>query len=163
MGPRFQLRFTPTCVGTSYFVGAGKSLKNGSPPRVWGHPRPARLVASWMTVHPHVCGDIDIDVIGHGTINGSPPRVWGHRLQQIHDVAQYAVHPHVCGDIFPPHKRFVCSARFTPTCVGTSDGNWFWCDGHAGSPPRVWGHRAEASPSPARETVHPHVCGDIIG
>jgi hypothetical protein len=151
-------RFTPTCVGNTasgWMVtlpkpvhphvcgeyassGATNSPATGSPPRVWGirftnglvyahHGSPPRVWGirggtgnhlSFNTVHPHVCGEyVWIRKQVRPTV-GSPPRVWGIHL---------------------PAFPGLPANRFTPTCVGNTDGRY--------SPP---------SPSP----VHPHVCGE---
>ena len=153
-------RFTPTCVGTT---GVMVDAKSRTP------------------VHPHVCGDDSPSKRMVLRPVGSPPRVWGRLVQQAH--------------------HFVCG-RFTPTCVGTTGtgtgtglvsavhphvcGDDLYAAGepprHLGSPPRVWGRRAErasrgcaprftptcvgttagprgAWPAPS---VHPHVCGDDL-
>ncbi len=92
-------------------------------------------------VHPHVCGDI-MTFNGHFVVViGSPPRVWGHR-----------------------HRRFMLHLlpRFTPTCVGTSDFSRFGYGLHDGSPPRVWGHLCCWRYYFRWDSVHPHVCGDIV-
>ena len=70
-------RFTPTCVGNTFWVNADTDLAAGSPPRVWGIPEIHRRYAitqrftptcvgntcaeyrrrSRRAVHPHVCGE----------------------------------------------------------------------------------------------------------
>jgi len=134
-------RFTPTCVGTTsrstfgqgwrpvhphvrgdnLHVGVSFRDVRGSPPRAWGQPRGG----SWLragdrftptcvgttasspsagvvvAVHPHVRGDnLNVSPIRYREA-GSPPRAWGQL---------YAT------------DYWVLPARFTPTCVGTTEG-----------------------------------------
>ena len=155
-----QIRFTPTCVGTT------------------------SLEASYircLPVHPHVCGDNHKRSRGATLKPGSPPRVWGQRppycnqhtplrftptcvgttVCAVRYSGCYSVHPHVCGD----NKRDVADR--------------IWADG---SPPRVWGQRSYSSKPLGRKrftptcvgttthqvitirltAVHPHVCGDNV-
>jgi len=51
-------RFTPTCVGNTYY---------------------ATLSAGIYTVHPHVCGEYVGEGVSGLPMRGSPPRVWGIR------------------------------------------------------------------------------------
>ena len=110
----------------------------GSPPRVWGQLvvghvellsqrfTPTGVGTIWQighksnhtTVHPHGCGDNGSCFLAWRCMFGSPPRVWGQCIRQV-------------------FKSF-CQ-RFTPTGVGTMQGN-------------VMGQVALA--------VHPHGCGD---
>ncbi len=195
-------RNTPTCVGTTAtapyffvifsehphvcgdndFIFGKQFLACGTPPRVWGQLR--RWTGAWTRPkeHPHVCGDNDASgsrgCDGHGT----PPRVWGQRSQLDH---------------------LSYSSRNTPTCVGTTcfaGVGWCGCAEHPhvcgdndarmqsgavreGTPPRVWGQRAQKAGETPRlrntptcvgttpfcyffgggTTEHPHVCGDNYG
>ena len=174
-------RFTPTCVGITGYNGFHKGLypvhphvcgdnlprarpeQNalGSPPRVWGQlsttepgsnmqwftptcvgtTKKRWVLAQPASVHPHVCGDNLSRTSAFPQQYGSPPRVWGQRCQEL------------CVSI---------GARFTPTCVGTTQLLYRWepeasvhphvCGDNSassvakprpfGSPPRVWGQRA---------------------
>ncbi len=110
----------PHACGDNSTVDGLHGFCDGSPPRVWGQLRlearrrhatrftPTRVgttrtpppVLAFISVHPHACGDNDVDVLGFivhnrftptrvGTTNstappptmmtGSPPRVWGQR------------------------------------------------------------------------------------
>mgnify|MGYP007019849226 FL=1 len=51
-----HVRFTPTCVGTTYY--------------------PCAYV-EWNPVHPHVRGDDRAHVASYAALCGSPPRAWG--------------------------------------------------------------------------------------
>ncbi len=95
--PSLARRFTPTCVGTTFSsssvdsratvhphvcgdnstIQATKASDHGSPPRVWGQPRPDRQPAASDRFTPTCVG----------TTNRS-------RAQPV----ERAVHPHVCGD-----------------------------------------------------------------
>ena len=192
-------RFTPTCVGTTVSAPNGATRGpvhphvrgdntgwpwspaplDGSPPRAWGQRCPGfhangkrrftptcvgtteivAPAASQGPVHPHVRGDNGKEKFIDNTQAGSPPRAWGQRTAVV------------C-------RPF--SARFTPTCVGTttSQGKTTHCPG--GSPPRAWGQRLRRpgllqvkrfTPTCVgttrgslqldfRHTVHPHVRGD---
>ena len=92
-------RFTPTCVGKATSASGRYSFEFGSPPRVWGRRRqrvrhlrqrrftptcvgkapPGRPFCSTATVHPHVCGEGEVDLRPVPREVGSPPRVWGRR------------------------------------------------------------------------------------
>ncbi len=115
------------------------SLRQGSPPRVWGHRDDHVIASRAIQVHPHVRGDIMYPSGCPTPVPGSPPRAWGHPLC-----------PNLAG-VFE---------RFTPTCVGTSTtapcaacatqvhphvrGDIFFVKVMPnllkGSPPRAWGH-----------------------
>ena len=135
-----DLRFTPTCVGTTLKpLSETKDLK----------------------VHPHVRGDNAHLPAFPGYAPGSPPRAWGQHDPELkaffkvrftptcvgttqNSQSQFRpcpVHPHVRGDNFLFLRGFGVSAgspprawgqqrgrqaeilpiRFTPTCVGTTD------------------------------------------
>ena len=133
------LRFTPTCVGNTSYVGC-RSYR--------------------VPVHPHVRGEHAFAPPRRWRFDGSPPRAWGTRQWIIHDIGDtrftptcvgntsprgdraqaVAVHPHVRGEHgvaairalvlggSPPRawgtRRTVLlqhrSNRFTPTCVGNT-------------------------------------------
>ena len=137
----------------------------GSPPRVWGKPGSVviRRGASRFTptcvgktqglahlggvaeVHPHVCGENDVEAVGMAWAEGSPPRVWGKQSRPAQDdgftrftptcvgktkvvkqgLGTNSVHPHVCGE-----NRADCRCR----------------EDTPGSPPRVWGKRVYQLP-----------------
>ena len=114
-------------------------MASGSPPRVWGRQTLLRHLAwttrftptcvgttlvrvprmSRRTVHPHVCGDDLGRRVAVIDVPGSPPRVWGRRCDWTMTAFRFGSPPRVWG------RRTVmyvhCStARFTPTCVGTT-------------------------------------------
>ena len=141
-----------------------------------------RVRVIWLdsaTVHPHRCGENDLQDGTVSTRQGSPPQVWGKRPDRktgipvkrftptgvgktcgrIVVAAPFKVHPHRCGENYMP-----------AICVA----------GECGSPPQVWGKLASAV-SPASRgrftptgvgktpstgdltapfTVHPHRCGE---
>jgi len=114
-------RFTPTGVGTTYWIQWPRSRK---------------------TVHPHGRGDNLWSVSPALPASGSPPRAWGQQSPRIGSTAdprftptgvgttsrRYCekstppVHPHGRGDNLgrPAQQSHVC--RFTPTGVGTTGG-----------------------------------------
>ena len=131
-------------------------------PHVCGEIRRDRDTSTAATVHPHVCGEISSMAQPHvracrftptcvgksrsalcsGPARGSPPRVWGNRHRP---------------------RSPARSRRFTPTCVGKSAVGQRSPVARCGSPPRVWGNRRAQLVRRRRCTVHPHVCGEIIG
>ena len=137
-------------------------VETGSPPRAWGHQPLPVLVGyphrftptcvgtsttdltpgAWLSVHPHVRGDIFLKRLRHRSPRGSPPRAWGHPLASSRSTTIFSVHPHVRGDI-------VDAVVFVGVVVG--------------SPPRAWGHPQTSYPSVTSFPVHPHVRGDITG
>ena len=154
----------------------------GSPPRVWGRQdtRPSYSARGRFTptcvgtatctrrdrrrcsVHPHVRGDGDVFVGRVLDDVGSPPRAWGRHLSGTDLRNAY---------------------RFTPTCVGTAQGDDGSPDARHGSPPRAWGRPVDFGRLGARTrftptcvgtacrptvalggfAVHPHVRGDGTG
>ena len=77
---------------------------DGSSPRVWGKPAkgPLYFLGRSSTVHPHVCGENQMQETQEKTIlsAGSSPRVWGKQPTSIlnSNPVPTAVHPHVCGE-----------------------------------------------------------------
>ena len=154
----FQFRFTPTCVGNTRSTCSSRhsvavhphvrgeytglraqiATRVGSPPRAWGilirvlhgsyssrftptcvgNTGEGFLISAPSPVHPHVRGEYEITQPTSTSPYGSPPRAWG-----IHEN--------------PGARRGI--PRFTPTCVGNTDG--------------------PAKPS-RPGTVHPHVRGE---
>ena len=112
----------------------------GSPPRVWGNCRPwsCEMLAS-----------------------GSPPRVWGNRDRTLSELPRpLGSPPRVWGNRRIWHTAALV-ARFTPTCVGKSDGST--CRRSAITVhPHVCGEiRADVEQCVLTSPVHPHVCGEI--
>ena len=155
-------RFTPTCVGNC--------------PLFW-------IDQLKLSVHPHVCGELE--------------------LRRLVDVVLIRFTPTCVGNCHFSCSIFDVTERFTPTCVG----NWRSRFGSAsvlngspprvwgidervtgysalyfGSPPRVWGierssfnnrlikrftptcvgNCPKSSPEPIVHSVHPHVCGELL-
>ncbi len=78
----------------------------------------------------------------HGALfsaDGSPPRAWGRRSSGSLARGSRPVHPHVRGDDDHDAGAGVRDVRFTPTCVGTTNG---------------------LTLVRAQPPVHPHVRGD---
>ena len=139
----------------------------------------AKMVTVWA-VHPHVCGEILLNVCDLGRVNGTSPRLWGdsktghirHHWKRYIPTSvgrlpgqranrrEQPVHPHVCGEIDPVYDRDKYEE-------GTS--------------PRLWGdfrvrclvsRRCRYIPTSVGRLevvrsgrgdlpVHPHVCGEI--
>jgi len=135
-----QERFIPTCVGNTLFL------------------MPSGLI---LSVHPHVRGEHNDNLILSFFNAGSSPRAWGtlHLLTLICSLLRFiptcagntaascflpsthAVHPHVRGE-HPPLRLTNCGpARFIPTCVG----NTVLLAGYLDA-----------------QTVHPHVRGEHV-
>ncbi len=55
-----EIRFTPTCVGTTAGSWRAGYDVSGSPPRVWGQRRFRVPSGMMFPVHPHVCGDNEL-------------------------------------------------------------------------------------------------------
>ena len=177
-GPWGMPRFTPTCVGNTFWTIT---------------PQPEQAV------HPHVRGEYDSPRRGPSPAAGSPPRAWGilHRFRTGVPVAGSP--PRAWGipcelALMRRHRRF------TPTCVGntahdlrTSHANTVHPHvrgeysplelnhlNNCGSPPRAWGilevakrdgwtprftptcvGNTQSTVSPSRSAaVHPHVRGE---
>ena len=102
-------------------TGAKKATSAGSSPRVWGIRVNRQSRASYFAVHPHVCGEYDLDAfsfrdygrfiptcVGNTDENpikntvgtGSSPRVWGILSWRLLSMPVIPVHPHVCGEYF---------------------------------------------------------------
>jgi len=178
--PAYSIRFTPTCVGNTsrWFCSQRQRLvhphvrgeyiadmpfighRRGSPPRAWGIRTPGRragrtrrftptcvgntrsygITPRTPLVHPHVRGEYARPPTNAPPASGSPPRAWG----------------------IPSARRTGRQrGRFTPTCVGNTNGSLHYDTQNAvhphvrgeytsnplggttilGSPPRAWGIR----------------------
>ena len=138
--PAPLLRFTPTCVGTTWSIPRTRAAAavhphvrgddpppstkvgetHGSPPRAWGRLRGRGLGQDPRRFTPTCVGTTRVATALSPQHPGSPPRAWG-RL-----------------DILPGVVPF---GRFTPTCVGTT---------------------LSIESVPAVMSVHPHVRGDDV-
>ena len=172
------LRFTPTCVGTTFPDAHRRRDLYDSPPRAWGQrfSPPARRRGGRFTptcvgttcrpcqgdrrfpIHPHVRGDNRPRRGEPPPVLDSPPRAWGQRQFLF----AHSLH-----------------LRFTPTCVGTThtpggcsrsttihphvrgDNNifsiffYFFID----SPPRAWGQL----PKKNLQTPYPRFTPTCVG
>ena len=101
-----NIRYTPTCVGTTYYISVG--IVKG-------------------TVHPHMRGDNSFKFLSASTFNGTPPHAWGQptlfnnpfitirytptcvgtTLSRHHYDLRLPVHPHMRGDNFISTKRIL--------------------------------------------------------
>ena len=134
---------------------------------------------STRTVHPHGRGDNDYRVAHQERMYGSPPRAWGQCDSAALIEHQAGSPPRAWGQCINSGIR-PCTARFTPTGVGTI-GVRNWLKRHstvhphgrgdnlncvdepsssAGSPPRAWGQWRSCTDKTSRRTVHPHGRGD---
>src|SRR5690606_7290391 len=138
--PVLVVRFTPTCVGTTYCRSTYRPISSVHPhvrgddsrfyspravkerftPTCVGTTSIPPGVTVQNPVHPHVRGDDPgLAIAGTGLV-GSPPRAWGRPY----------------GGQTPGRI-----ARFTPTCVGTTNPVLRQGQQAVGSPPRAWGRR----------------------
>ncbi len=175
-------------------------LPFGSPPRAWGqlarHRRPVQPERFTPTrvgttcarppsphssaVHPHARGDNWTSAARTPDGRGSPPRAWGQPSRAKRDRSASPVHPHARGDNDLAVHGSRPGARFTPTRVGTTGGDFHRLVREVGSPPRAWGQQAVPLPGGGgsrftptrvgtthtscrlrrRAAVHPHARGD---
>ena len=172
-------RFTPTCVGKTFASNRALSHSRvhphvcgenmaiyrrafkdaGSPPRVWGKPKPA---------------------VTANSRNGFTPTCVGKTTSAQQAIARREVHPHVCGENFEARVCEPLLAGSPPRVWGKRGGGGGRRKWRRGSPPRVWGKRC-VRPYPDRLgwftptcvgktslngsseailAVHPHVCGE---
>ena len=135
-----QLRFIPACAGNS-------SSSSGR--------------RCCTTVHPRVCGELDMEPLPGRWAIGSSPRVRGTRPACTPTPSQATVHPRVCGELgFPRSRgrsmsgssprvrgtrprrlRRRARARFIPACAGNSTTAGWRARPDGGSSPRVRGTR----------------------
>ena len=133
----------------------------------------------YKTVHPHVCGEYDLNNGQLDTRYGSPPRVWGIRNLSAQSLPSVRFTPTCVGNTSPPPAKF----RFPPVHPHVCGEYLTLAMSRAmlsGSPPRVWGipdfpaaicRSARFTPTcvgntrkhggnSTLHTVHPHVCGE---
>ena len=196
-------RFTSTSVGTTQRAAAAAAKISGSPPPAWGQPIGA-VFAEYSSngSPPPAWGQLLKTEPQCSPPRGSPPPAWGQLFHGCFTMFRHPVHPHQRGDnhhelpearaIQPVHphqrgdnvphlERGERVARFTPTSVGTTNGNncnRMALDGSpppawgqppspprpattiAGSPPPAWGQRVRAGVELEGIPVHPHQRGD---
>ena len=177
-------RFIPACAGNSTQAHTDAQIRNGSSPRVRGTRWTRWPWASPSSVHPRVCGELEIGLVvaaaparfipacaGNSmspsalpaAVFGSSPRVRGTRAAGGGDWSDsVAVHPRVCGELrelgAPDHRR----RRFIPACAGNSTATFAGLSIADGSSPRVRGTRRSRAAASRRSTVHPRVCGELL-
>ena len=130
----------------------------GTPPRVWGKPRPNLENIPDQQVHPHVCGENDKIKVMLAAPVGTPPRVWGKpscgytndtmgrytptcvgkTILSRSAVRRVTVHPHVCGEN-EPHFLAHIAEKVHPHVCGENSGLIYFVIALSGTPPRVWG------------------------
>jgi len=139
---RMLPRFTPTCVGKSQPGTSRLERRPGSPPRAWGSRVVRGEMMHGIPVHPHVRGEVANGSIVHDVAWRFTPTCVGKSATQSPAIAAATVHPHVRGEVAhrshgrratrgsPPRAwgsplralLVYCFTRFTPTCVGKSNG-----------------------------------------
>ncbi len=175
---RERARFTPTPVGNAHALELG--MKNvavhphacgecvvrlrlgaaagGSPPRLWGMPRPAHRRPKQvrftptpvgnaevrynstcnLTVHPHACGECDAQTSGINKAGGSPPRLWGMQRMAPSRFRGWRFTPTPVGNaaslVIAPHL-----ASVHPHACGECTAKRLGREPQGGSPPRLWG------------------------
>ena len=77
-------RFTPTCVGKSAAQGCNAVPHRRFTPTCVGKSRARRCLPSFLTVHPHVCGEIVRDAVDAVDLRFTPTCV-GKSLQKSHN------------------------------------------------------------------------------
>jgi len=112
-------------------------------------------------VHPHVRGELGLQLPYMWLSPGSSPRAWGtlpHGVHQVvserfiprcvgnsvnrtHRLRVSVVHPHVRGELLVFHLPILLCLWFIPTCVGNSGATSTW---------------------PATCSVHPQVRGELV-
>ena len=140
VGERSSARFTPTGVGTTFFVDVVEQL---------------------LQVHPHGRGDNGAPMTLMGYPIGSPPRAWGQPSGSRLSITPTRFTPTGVGTTLDGVVLLERQPRFTPTGVGTTRGicqrmprftvhphgrgdnnsGFDHPPGEGGSPPRAWGQR----------------------
>ena len=149
---------SPRLWGTRRRRGGGRDCYRFIPTPV-GNTRRWRFSPSWPPVHPHACGEHDLETGPSRGLHGSSPRLWGTRRQTWDGSVRL---------------------RFIPTPVGNTEGLQVIGLGQGGSSPRLWGTLGASVfcftllrfiPTPVGNTiaerrykvnasVHPHACGE---
>ena len=179
---RIWPRFIPACAGNSKSKVCMLTLLDGSSPRVRGTHDPR---AEWQrrerfipacagnsafrtrwrcrrTVHPRVCGELEVSHRFRVQFHGSSPRVRGTRPARRATAWTPAVHPRVCGELEGVTGRALALGGSSPRVRGTrardrrGAGRRRFIPACAGNsrPPTC------RRPSPP---VHPRVCGELPG
>ncbi len=195
----FQWPVHPHACGERVITNVAGQLLAGSSPRLWGtaqsRNRPSRpvrfiptpvgnglwapAIPSGLSVHPHACGERELQMTFTQLDTGSSPRLWGTVLAHLGQLgverfiptpvgngprttpwgASTTVHPHACGER-PSHAHQPCGPR------GSSPRLWGTDGGSPGQallvrfiPTPVGNGRTGLRESP-RRSVHPHACGE---
>ena len=130
-------------------------------------------------VHPHACGEHARLEVEPGWLAGSPPRLWGTRAASSIVWNPVRFTPTPVGNTSPSGSiAIACSVH--PHACGEHDTLTASVGAPHGSPPRLWGTRAQCcrppgsqrfTPTPVgntvarrrirqRSAVHPHACGE---
>ena len=173
----------------------------GSSPRVWGTRQRVGLPQCWSrfipacvgnscaqvllgpccTVHPRVCGELQIGVCNMNDLAGSSPRVWGTRPHRSHhrDLCRFI--PACVGNSHSPLTAMAIESVHPRVCGELSVSSCYLQDS-VGSSPRVWGTQTRAggtlsdprfipacvgnshrgTAAPGHQAVHPRVCGELL-
>jgi len=135
--------------------------------------------ASFLTVHPHACGEHQGRGNTHGQQVGSSPRMWGTQCPgEDHNAVLRFIPTHVGNTTAQPYPVPGCAVH--PHACGEHSSCFALCNCICGSSPRMWGtrnmrtithyqkrfiptHVGNTSFFPTRSgsyTVHPHACGE---
>jgi len=133
-----DLRFTPTCVGTTNEKQTFFSLHRGLPPRAWGRPYECEKLDEMRAVYPHVRGD-DVTMAVIDAVPSVYPHVRGDDCQLLTRLAYSDGLPPRAWGRLPQILGSCAIGRFTPTCVGTTTYPQHHPMYLCGLPPRAWG------------------------
>ena len=172
---------SPRVWGTRRHVGSNRHCWRFIPTRVGNTDNNGKIVRD-RPVHPHACGEHNIELRSNRGETGSSPRVWGTLLIAAtcavflrfiptrvgntsvswSSSSAMSVHPHACGE----HS---CLFIVDSVAVGSSPRVW-------GTPPRNISSQLRARFIPTRvgntifpiadslvRAVHPHACGEHFG
>ncbi len=148
-------------------------------PACAGNAKGDSLTRARSSVHPRVCGERSILVLGYSRRSGSSPRVRGTPVEGLSGALcarfipacagnarhrhwnrlSYTVHPRVCGERSHAQPQPSRAAGSSPRVRGTRApgsgplGAWRFI-------PACAGNASQTSPAPPRRAVHPRVCGE---
>ena len=134
-------RFTPTGVGKTLVAFTEGCGFFGSPPRVWGKRRQSQLTVCIMPVHPHGCGENDLERVQRGNLLRFTPTGVGKTLAACFFPSFYLRFTPT--GVGKTASRFLCQRPLPVHPHGCGENGFYLSDAAAdtGSPPRVWGKR----------------------
>ena len=132
-------------------------------------------------VHPHVCGEIAVVPVTIVTCGGTSPRLWGDSGmsrcifmpfryiptsvgrfdRSIFLLTRITVHPHVCGEISISRLRLGMLAGTSPRLWGDS-ALMVLINACGRYIPTSVGRLFSSTIASILNSVHPHVCGEIL-